>query len=200
MVESLRGAILSGEFKPGEHLHQSQLAARFGISPTPLRDALLRLEADGLVRIDQRRNARVIALNPDDIRETYEIRLALEPIAARRSIRRADDDQTHHLVQLCETMDRNAHDAVLGQQSRRSFYDEFYRLSGAPRMHNVIMRMRDEVTIYHVNAGVPAEHAHLRLRQLIIDRDADGTADHVAEHLAHARDDLLMKLEIASPE
>lgn len=194
LVDDLRVEILTGRLAPGEHLHQSQLAARYGVSRIPLRDALARLHSDGLVSIDQRRNTRVAKLDANDVREIYDIRLALEPMAARRAVELIDDAQALHLVQLCETMDHHAHDPLLGQRSRRAFYDEFYQLSGSPRIHAVIMRMRDEVTRYHLTARNESEHAHATLRRCIIERDADEVERMTEKHLSQARDDLIVNL------
>lgn len=198
LVDDLRAAILTGEFAPGEHLHQAQLAQRYGVSRIPLRDALIRLAGDGLVEIDQRRNARVTKLNVDDVREIYDVRMALEPMATRRAVERIDDGQALHLAQLGETMDHFADDPLIGQRSRRAFYDELYRLSGSPRIHGVIMRMRDEVTRYHLNTHRHAEDAHLALRRAIVERAADVAAQIVADHLEVSRDDLIAWLERAT--
>lgn len=195
LVDDLRAAILNGEFAPGEHLHQAQLAQRYGVSRIPMRDALIRLVGDGLIEIDQRRNARVTRLDADDVREIYQVRLALEPMAARRAVERIDDAQALHLAQLGETMDYFADDRVLGHRSRRAFYDELYRLSDSPRIHGVIMRMRDEVTRYHLNTHRHAEDAHLSLRRAIVERDAEAAAQIVAAHLEVSRDDLIARLE-----
>lgn len=198
LVDKLRSAILTGQFAPGEHLHQTHLATRYGVSRIPLRDALSRLASDGLLEIDHRHNARVTRLELADVREIYDVRLALEPIAARRAVSRIDDTQALHLVQLGETMDFHAQDPLLGQRSRRDFYDEFYALSGSPRIHQVIMRMRDEVTRYHLTSPGSSEHAHATLRRCIVDRDADGAALTIQRHLETARDDLIARLFGAS--
>ena len=194
LVESLRVAILSGEFSPGEHLRQSTLAERYGVSRIPLRDALTRLAGDGLIEFDQHRNGRVAQLDVDDIREIYAVRLALEPMAAHRAVSLVTDAGAQRLAQLSETMDLFATDLVEGPRSRRDFYDAFYRESGMVRIHGVIMRMRDEMTLYHRTSASSAAGGHDALRQCIRDRDPERAEKEMARHLEHARDDHVSEL------
>ncbi|MFT7473632.1 MAG: DNA-binding GntR family transcriptional regulator [Verrucomicrobiales bacterium] len=195
LVETLRASILAGDFDPGEHLRQSELAEQYGVSRIPMRDALSRLAADGLIVFDQHRNARVVVLVPHDVREVYAIRLALEPMAAHATVSRIDAASAKRLVQLSEMMDFNAKDPELGPSSRRTFYDVFYAESGLTRIHAVIMRMRDEITLYHRTSTSPISESHETLRRCIIDRDADHAEKVVALHLTQARDDLIESLQ-----
>jgi DNA-binding GntR family transcriptional regulator len=85
VFEILRSAILNGTFAPGSRLRIQDLSARLEVSPTPVREALRRLEASGLVHSDPHRGARVTRLEAREIDELYEVRLLLEPAAARRA-------------------------------------------------------------------------------------------------------------------
>ena len=78
VTNALREAILSGELRPGDRLLQEQLAEQLRVSRIPLRDALRRLEAEGLVRIGPRRGAEVTSLTPSDVKEIYDLRIKLE--------------------------------------------------------------------------------------------------------------------------
>ncbi len=86
--EELREAILSGEFGPGERLRTASLAKRFGSSRTPVREALVQLEGEGLVDIEPRRGAIVRSFASADLIDLYEIRALLEPAAAARAAQR----------------------------------------------------------------------------------------------------------------
>jgi DNA-binding GntR family transcriptional regulator len=89
----LRGLILSGKLPPGTPLRLNQLAARLGMSIMPVREALRALEAERLVTFRPHRGAVVADISPEDVEEAYEIRAALEGLAARDGVRRltADD-------------------------------------------------------------------------------------------------------------
>jgi GntR family carbon starvation induced transcriptional regulator len=90
--ERLREAILAGELPPGTPLRAEELAERWSVSPTPVREALRRLTGVGFVEWQPQRGARVAAATLRDVEEVYELRLLLEPTALRASLGRADDD------------------------------------------------------------------------------------------------------------
>lgn len=168
------------------------------MSRIPLRDSLHRLEAEGLVRIDGRRGARVATLSPSDVEEIYDLRLLLEPEAARRALAAIDDATAAQLVRLSQEMDRDADDALAGYRARRRFYAELYGHCGNPRLATTVMRLRDEVSHYHLLAAGESARAHREFRRCIQRRDCDGAADVLGRHLARARDDLLASLKTAA--
>lgn len=196
VTEALRDAILRGELKPGHRLAQVELSEELGVSRIPLRDALRRLEAEGLVEIDGRRGARVSSLSPGDVEEIYAMRKLLESECARRAIEGLNDEQAERLIELSDEMDRTADDPVKGAASRKNFYAELYALAGRPRMRATILQLRALVQRYHLltdSAGHP--HAHDDLRDCIRDRDGKRAAKAVSEHLEAACQDLVDSLE-----
>jgi DNA-binding GntR family transcriptional regulator len=96
LVEMIR----SGKLRPNERLHQVQLAERFGVSRTPVREALLRMEQDGLVHTIPRRGMFVRPLAQEDVRQLYELRELLEPWAARVACQRATDKDRAALASI----------------------------------------------------------------------------------------------------
>src|ERR1700712_4920 len=103
--EELREAILSGEFGPGERLRTAMLATRFGSSRTPVREALVQLEGEGLVDIEPRRGALVRSFASTDLIDLYEIRALLEPAAAARAALRASANQLARLTEIVALSD-----------------------------------------------------------------------------------------------
>ena len=91
VYERLKLAIVSGELPPGARLVAADLAQRWALSPTPLREAFQRLEGVGLVELSSQRGARVAATSVAEAEEIYELRLILEPWALRRSLEQSDD-------------------------------------------------------------------------------------------------------------
>jgi GntR family transcriptional regulator, carbon starvation induced regulator len=89
--ERLRLAILQGELGPGQRLHANDLARRWDVSATPLREAFQRLASDGLVELSPQRGARVTAPSVVEAAQIYELRLLLEPRCLRQSLARSDD-------------------------------------------------------------------------------------------------------------
>jgi GntR family carbon starvation induced transcriptional regulator len=91
VYERLKHAIVSGELPSGARLVAAELAQRWALSPTPLREAFQRLEGIGLVELSSQRGARVAPTSVAEAEEIYELRLMLEPWALRRSLERSDD-------------------------------------------------------------------------------------------------------------
>ena len=108
VTSALRNGILEGELPPGQRLLQEQLAERFGVSRIPLRDALRRLEVEGLVRIDPRRGAYVAELTVADVREIYELREVLEERCMRYAVRALDDAAAASIIAMSVAMDTPA--------------------------------------------------------------------------------------------
>ena len=100
--DELQHAILEGVLQPGERLRAEALAQRFGTSRTPVREALLQLEAQGLVEVEPNRGAVVKAFDAADLLDLYELRALLEPAAAARAATRIEPDQIEQLNQLTD--------------------------------------------------------------------------------------------------
>ena len=90
--ETLHAAIISGALRPGTRLPIEELAEHLAMSPMPIREAVRRLDAAGLVDNVPHRGARVTALSVTDLAEVYEVRLSLEPLAMRRTAARFTDE------------------------------------------------------------------------------------------------------------
>ena len=86
VYRNLRARILNGQIKPGQRLRASAIASDLGVSPTPAREAIRRLQEQGLVTVRQRRGAVVTELSATDVAERYLVRMALEPLAARHGV------------------------------------------------------------------------------------------------------------------
>jgi GntR family transcriptional regulator, carbon starvation induced regulator len=94
----LRGEILAGNLRPGERLRVGEVARRYHVSATPVREALQRLAEQGLVTIDPQVGARISPISIDDVRDLYYMRSVLEPEALRRSIERGDADWVNRVT------------------------------------------------------------------------------------------------------
>ncbi len=101
---ALRQAIASGEFAGGQRLTEQMLSERFGISRTPIRDALRRLEMEGLIAAGTGRGFRVAEWTRDEIDQVFNIRAMLESYAIERAARLATDEQIEELGRLSELM------------------------------------------------------------------------------------------------
>jgi GntR family transcriptional regulator of gluconate operon len=106
VAASLRRAIILGELAPGLHLQEPLLAQKFGVSRVPVREALIRLEHEGLVRSEPRRGAFVVGMTLSQIREVYDMRRLLEVHAARLAAGRVASVEAASLQRWVDAMER----------------------------------------------------------------------------------------------
>ena len=97
LAAAIRQKVLEGDFPSGHRLRQEALADEFGVSRTPVREALRKLEADGLVRVEPNRGAVVRGVRAREVREAYEVRAELEGLAASLAATRINDDELRRL-------------------------------------------------------------------------------------------------------
>lgn len=124
----LRRAILDGTLQPGERLRAAALADRFGLSRTPVREALLTLEREGLVEVLPRRGAMVRQFDGADVVDLYELRSVLEPYAAARAAVRVDAETVARLRELLATAEQVGGDTPEAVDEQLALNDEFHRI------------------------------------------------------------------------
>jgi DNA-binding GntR family transcriptional regulator len=125
--ETLHAAIISGILRPGARLPIEELAEHLQMSPMPIREAVRRLDAAGLVDNVPHRGARVTALSVTDLAEVYEARLALETLAIRRAAARFTMDRAAHARQCLEDLESSGDDAsVTTSEAHARFHFAFY--------------------------------------------------------------------------
>lgn len=106
VAQGIRDAILNGDLAPGERLRQEDLAARFGASRVPVREALRTLAAEGLVTLVANSGAWVAKLTAAEVTELYEIRERIEPLLLQYSIARLSSETVDQLEELAEQMEQ----------------------------------------------------------------------------------------------
>jgi DNA-binding GntR family transcriptional regulator len=126
LAATIQARVLSGEFASGSRLRQESLATEFGVSRTPVREALRKLQAAGIVQLEPRRGARVRGPSAREVREAYEVRAELEGLAASLAATRIRDEELHRL--------RAAQDMFHESAKRIAAWKERGR-SGSPPAH-----------------------------------------------------------------
>lgn len=152
----IKDLILSGELKGGERIPEERVASRFGLSRTPIREALRRLEEYGLVRIKPRSYAEVITLRPEEAPDVAQLRAAMETLAVRLLAERATDEDLAEIKALCAACDEAAaqddiaqvfeHDSVfhlaLAQGSgNRHLYELFEKLDAKIQLLRLVLHL-----------------------------------------------------------
>ncbi len=132
MAEQLRNAILAGALKPGDHLVEQKLAARFHIGQPTVREALKELELQGFVRKTSQKHTQVTRLTQDDFRSILEVRLALESLAMERAARNLTEEALKRLERCVDSMASAAarQDLVTFHENDLMFHRRIWDLTG----------------------------------------------------------------------
>lgn len=128
VYDHLRAAVLSGELKGGQKLNLNGLSAELGVSRSPVHQALTRLAAEGLVDVQSRRGYEVTPIGADIVVEEYDVRVALELMAAERAVGTLDAGQTAALGEALEATLRATHDGVIDMAEYIPTNQRFHRL------------------------------------------------------------------------
>lgn len=139
----LRGQILDGDLRNGERLGEEELAEALGISRTPVREALRRLAAEGLVEVLPNRGARVSVWDENDVADIFELRVLLESHAARRAAGNVTDDLIERLTTICDEMEaevaaEGGRDLKAVATKNREFHATVVEASGSPRLPGLV--------------------------------------------------------------
>jgi DNA-binding GntR family transcriptional regulator len=178
---SMRNAILDGRFLPGTSLREQGLVDQLKISRTPIREALQRLAAEGLVEIIPHRGATVLIPKPEDVREEYMLRAALEGFAMGLVAQNITDEDLQKLQGMADEMEGLLDQGNMQKflRANREFHIEVYSISGCSRIVALIDAswQKDDLYrrfFYAQPAGLETEKAkHRELLQACRLRDPD---------------------------
>lgn len=136
VASKLREAIVQGELAPGAQLVEVQLAAQLGVSRGPLREAMQRLVQEGLLRSERNRGLFVVELGPDDVRDIYIVRRAVDQAAAKLLLARDTATLATRLREILSLMSAAAKqgDRVALSNADMEFHEAFVEASGSPRL------------------------------------------------------------------
>lgn len=196
VVAALRHEIVTGQLAAGTRLRQVEIAQRFGVSTTPVREAFGLLQSDGLVQIDTHRGVTVFLPSIQNLVEHYEIRMALEMLAVEKAAAHFQDQDAPPLVVVLDEM-HAASDAVLYVERNQQFHLRLYRLSGRSRLLTMIEELRTASNAYlHLYAAsdVPrdAQRLDMEHREILSAcqandpvRAANAVRHHLQQTVAH---------------
>ena len=192
LYQELRGRIIRGELAPGQALRQQQLAAEFGLSAIPVREALRMLEADRFVTIHANRGAVVRVVSLADAQDIIDIRLALEPMAISMAVpnmNREDVKTARDILDAYAEVD----DPIEWSTLNRRFHFSLYERCGSPRLLQIIDSLFDEILrLAHVNistqqGNVQAHREHKRILSACRNGDAEQAAKRLHSHIERSR-------------
>ena len=192
IATALRGLIASGELPDGARLVERELAQRFAVSRIPLREAIQKLAAEGLVELFRNRGAVVRTLSAADIEEIYSLRMLLEGDAIHRAVQRMDAE-TLARAELVHRLLGEADSTGKQGELNREFHALLYAPCGNERQLKAIRELRAQVERYErlqntLLADTPAfQDEHAGILQACVAGDAERARAMTVAHLASAR-------------
>jgi DNA-binding GntR family transcriptional regulator len=203
IADALREAIIKGRFSEGEELTQEMIAAEFGVSRIPLREAMRRLEAEGLITFHANRGAIISPLSADDIKEIYELRMLIEGDLIDRAARALTANELRKAERIhlaLESEENPTEQDVLN----RAFHSALYTPAKRPKQQALVENLRNLVERYqNLNSSLMASTASFQQdhkKILIACRRHDGVKarTQLIKHLQHAMEIALRYLKSSS--
>lgn len=206
LYETLREDILSNKYEPGEELQSDKLAQEFGVSTTPIREALVRLEGDGLVVSIPNRGVQVAPISLDDVRNLYEVRRLLEPYAAKIAARYCEEGEVEALYEKLVHL-------IEGPTDLAAYINadlELHELMSQHLRNTLLKDILDQVDQHSIRVRYLAESSagglrpevvelvtreHLKILDAIRKRDEEKAAAATLQHLTNAEARTLKSLK-----
>ncbi|AFS77231.1 transcriptional regulator, GntR family [Gottschalkia acidurici 9a] len=202
VFETLREAILSGKLKPGERVMEVQLAEKLGVSRTPVREAIRKLELEGLLVMIPRKGAYVADVSIKDVLNVLEIRASLEGLAASLAAERITDDEIKELKEKAKEFEQmskeNNKEGMI--QKDTEFHNVLLNASRNDKLVNIVEGLGDQVqrfrviyfTEYKNDENIKIEHS--RIVDAISKRDSEKADEVAQEHIGNIGNYLLNQI------
>lgn len=204
--DTLRQAIRDGALKPGERLMEIPLAQELGVSRTPIREAIRKLEQEGFVVMIPRRGTYVADISLKDISQVFEIRSALEELAAALAAERITNEEIEYLermlVEIGTYIETKEMDKVV--ETDIAFHEVLYKASRNDRLVEIFHNLREQTLRFRtVSMNQPGRLAktreeHRLLVEAIANRDANKARKMARMHMEHSEQALLTGMNIDS--
>lgn len=153
VFETLREAIIQGNLEPGERLMEIQLAEEMGVSRTPVREAIRKLELEGFVVMVPRKGAYVAGISVKDIADVFEVRAALEGLAASLAAERATAEELEEMervsLHIYEAGDSQINSVV---ERDADFHDLIYKASRNQRLIQIITLLKEQIQRFRITS------------------------------------------------
>lgn len=191
VFNTLRQAILRGQLQPGERLLEIHLANKLGVSRTPIREAIRKLELEGLVLMIPRKGAVVAEITEKSLRDVLEVRRALEELAVRLACEKIRDEEIEELKVAADEFETalDSGDVTAFAEADVRFHDIIYRTTDNQRLIQLLNNLREQMYRYRVeylkredaHETLLAEHQHII--ETLAKRDERSAVEAVCTHI-----------------
>lgn len=200
---TLREAILKGELKPGERLMEIQLANRLGVSRTPVREAIRKLELEGLVVMIPRKGAEVAEITVPDIEDVLEVREALEELAVKIACRNIQDDQLKRLkkasVEFRDAVEEE--NLVESVKADMAFHEIIYEAAQNKRLVQLLNNLREQMYRYRMEYLKDSSNfknlldEHDAIRKALKKRDEEKAGRVMKQHIQNQKNAIISSIK-----
>jgi DNA-binding GntR family transcriptional regulator len=194
VAELLREEIRTGALEPGSRLRQVEVAQRFNVSTTPVREAFAALEREGLLVSSSHRGVVVFRPSSNDLEEIYEIRIPLEALATEKAVPNISEQDLKVLADLIQQMSATVDDPLSYGPLNQDFHARIYAAARRPKLEKLIFDLRDASTAYlrlYATFSITAaatQVEHEEIFDAIRSRAPKRAAKAMAAHLQHTVD------------
>ena len=193
VFKTLREAILKGNLAPGERLMEIQLANQLGVSRTPIREAIRKLELEGLVIMIPRRGAEVARITEKDLRDVLEVRASLEELAIGLACERITDEEIGELRRALENFREvlREGDVTKIAESDVDFHDIIFSATQNARLIQIVNNLREQMYRYRLEylkdytTHDRLYKEHQQITDAVSDRDKERARKLIVEHIYH---------------
>ncbi|MFR8172018.1 MAG: GntR family transcriptional regulator [Marvinbryantia sp.] len=202
VFNTLRRAILKGELKPGERLMEIQLAQRLGVSRTPVREAIRKLELEGLVNMMPRRGAVVAEITLQDLEDVLEVRAVLEELAVQKACENITEDQLRDLKKAANDFKRSLEDDNLLAcvETDMAFHEIIYSAANNRRLQQMLQNIREQMYRYRLEYLKDKRmhrllvEEHDTIRRALKKRDAAKAGSAMRTHIDNQKESMVRSL------
>lgn len=204
VFNTLRQAILTGELKPGERLMEIHLAERLGVSRTPIREAIRKLELEGLVTMIPRRGAEVAQITEKSMNDVLEVRRALDALCAELACDRITDEELESLRLACDSFEAavRTKDAKKIAQADVALHDIIVRATGNQRLIQLVNNLSEQMYRYRFEyIKDSSQHEtlieeHRIIYQSIVRKDKETAAAAARTHIDNQEKAIIRRIRL----
>lgn len=202
VFNTLRESILKGEMKPGERLMEIHLADKLGVSRTPIREAIRKLELEGLVTMIPRRGAEVAQISPKGLQDVLEVRQALDALAMELACERITQEEIRRLRHACDRFREvtRTRDAVQIAQADVELHDIIVQAGGNERLAQMVGNLSQQMYRYRLEYIKDiSQHGrlieeHEEIFRCVSTRDREAGARAIKMHIYNQEQSILTQI------
>ena len=202
VYETVKDWIIEGQFKPGEKVSDIEIADYFKVSRTPVREAMRKLELEGLVVMIPRRGAQVANITEKDLNDVLEVRIALENLSIENACMRMTEEQLEELWNAAKNFEATMAEGNLVKLAEAdvAFHEVIYKSSDNRRLNQVLNNLREQIYRYRVEYLKDEEtrnllvKEHKEIYEAIKNRDVKSAKEISYQHIENQREAIIRSI------